>query len=560
MEFHAIAGAVATLREACTESGPELATSLLAELDELALTLVQQCAAAVQSREDPRLLLAHAKRTEELYRHAIREQLRCAAAAELGAAHALPPETYDEIATGTCDYEGTAELTGGRSCYQDTSDLLAGWLKIDYFEARTRVADAHLLVARPTMAGTGTTARYSQLAESFDATDIDPRAVRQVARKLAKAEGPDLISEGTPSEPWLRCPDGRTVEERATDLLRGEDPRTAAKQISELLRQQAPAQQSDPELGLFARPTRGAVHVFTLHTNAAGAELIRSAMAQADNPRTQAGAEARRQRTDLATGQEPEAADGDTPSWLSTDQPAPEWAGVNEPSPNLGTPPAIEPEPAPESGVTVAERRLNAVLDKLGAVLPGAREANDPTELAPVPESAALSEPSATPRRIAPEVIVHINLEDLTNLADGRGITAHGLTVGPADLRQMLCEAEVVPMVLNGRGQVLDVGRAQRLFPPPIKKAIIARDRGCIVPGCTAPVEHLEAHHYKKSWKDGGHTKVSNGCALCSAHHHAVHAGQLQVIEHAGLPHVLLPAHQDPLQIPRRNNYWRQVA
>ena len=35
--------------------------------------------------------------------------------------------------------------------------------------------------------------------------------------------------------------------------------------------------------------------------------------------------------------------------------------------------------------------------------------------------------------------------------------------------------------------------------------------------------------------------------------------GELRVVIHNGLPHVVLPRYLDPEQIPRRNTYWQPV-
>jgi hypothetical protein len=45
----------------------------------------------------------------------------------------------------------------------------------------------------------------------------------------------------------------------------------------------------------------------------------------------------------------------------------------------------------------------------------------------------------------------------------------------------LLCDADIVPVVLGGRGEVLDVGRAMRTATPAIRRAVTARDKGCAV-------------------------------------------------------------------------------
>lgn len=118
-------------------------------------------------------------------------------------------------------------------------------------------------------------------------------------------------------------------------------------------------------------------------------------------------------------------------------------------------------------------------------------------------------------------------------------VISHGAFTGPIDpriLRMWACDADLIPVVLGGEGEVLDIGRAQRPFPPAIRKAIIARDRGCAAPGCDFPPSWCEVHHIR-FWKEhSGPTSVDNGVLLCSHHHHALHFDQLTIHVKNGVP------------------------
>ncbi|MFP5314864.1 MAG: DUF222 domain-containing protein, partial [Actinomycetes bacterium] len=65
-----------------------------------------------------------------------------------------------------------------------------------------------------------------------------------------------------------------------------------------------------------------------------------------------------------------------------------------------------------------------------------------------------------------PQVMVTINYRDLlSDLGqDGHAVFAEQLSA--RSIRKLACEADILPLVLGGKGQVLDIGRAQRLFPP----------------------------------------------------------------------------------------------
>ena len=78
----------------------------------------------------------------------------------------------------------------------------------------------------------------------------------------------------------------------------------------------------------------------------------------------------------------------------------------------------------------------------------------------------------------------------------------------------------VVPVVLNGAGQPLDVGRATRVIPDGLRRAVAARDRGCA--RCGRPPSWCETHHLIP-WEHGGPTDTWNLVLLCREHHRGVH-------------------------------------
>jgi hypothetical protein len=133
------------------------------------------------------------------------------------------------------------------------------------------------------------------------------------------------------------------------------------------------------------------------------------------------------------------------------------------------------------------------------------------------------------------------------------------LFTGPvtaSTIRKLACDADIIPVLLGGEGQVLDIGRASRVFPPHIRKALTARDRGCAFPGCTIPAPWCEAHHIDY-WSRGGTTGTENGTLLCSHHHHVIHKEHWTIRLTSGIPWFIPPPHLDPRQHPRRNHYFR---
>ena len=72
-------------------------------------------------------------------------------------------------------------------------------------------------------------------------------------------------------------------------------------------------------------------------------------------------------------------------------------------------------------------------------------------------------------------------------------------------------------------GEPLSIGRRSRSIPPPMRRALKIRDKGCHFPGCTN-TRFVDGHHIEH-WADGGETSLDNLVLLCRHHHHLVHEG-----------------------------------
>jgi 5-methylcytosine-specific restriction protein A len=149
-----------------------------------------------------------------------------------------------------------------------------------------------------------------------------------------------------------------------------------------------------------------------------------------------------------------------------------------------------------------------------------------------------------------PHVNVVIRLEDLENRARAACLDFGG-PVAPESLRMLCCDAAVVPIVLNGKGQPLDVGRITRTIPDGLRRAVAARDRGCAHPGCGRPMSWCEVHHIRE-WERGGETELANLVMLCRVHHRQIHFTEWIVRIRDGLPEFIPPKWLDFDQQPRR--------
>jgi hypothetical protein len=125
-----------------------------------------------------------------------------------------------------------------------------------------------------------------------------------------------------------------------------------------------------------------------------------------------------------------------------------------------------------------------------------------------------------------PHLNVHVDLTTLEQRigAPGADLDWGGVVSGEA-ARRLACDAGVSRIITDGASEPLDVGRRTRTIPAAIRRAVIARDRHCVAPGCDRPPGWCEIHH-RRHWVDGGTTSIDNLELRCHPHHHDEHEGQ----------------------------------
>jgi hypothetical protein len=94
-------------------------------------------------------------------------------------------------------------------------------------------------------------------------------------------------------------------------------------------------------------------------------------------------------------------------------------------------------------------------------------------------------------------MVVRLSLDDLRTGSGTASIDGIQETISIATARRLAADAELIPMVLGGSGEVLDAGRATRFFTRTQRLALIERDDGCAFAGCTSPPAYAEAHHIR---------------------------------------------------------------
>jgi hypothetical protein len=122
---------------------------------------------------------------------------------------------------------------------------------------------------------------------------------------------------------------------------------------------------------------------------------------------------------------------------------------------------------------------------------------------------------------LAATVVVTMTLETLEGRLQAAQLDT-GERISPGRARRIACEAGIIPAVLGGPSEVLDVGRKTRFHTTPMRVALNIRDQGCTAEGCNWPPGLCHAHH-DHPWSRGGDTNVKHGRLLCRKHHARAH-------------------------------------
>ncbi len=88
------------------------------------------------------------------------------------------------------------------------------------------------------------------------------------------------------------------------------------------------------------------------------------------------------------------------------------------------------------------------------------------------------------------------------------------------ELRQIACNAGVIPAIFSAEGVPLYLGRKQRAATQTQKLALQVRDKHCV--GCGIRATACDTHHILW-WEDGGTTDISNLVLLCPKCHTKIH-------------------------------------
>ena len=124
-----------------------------------------------------------------------------------------------------------------------------------------------------------------------------------------------------------------------------------------------------------------------------------------------------------------------------------------------------------------------------------------------------------------PAVVLLHTTEDRAKDPEGTAVIA-GHDGSPAlipasSVRQTACAGALQRLTLNSHGQPVALEHEQRCFTGHQRRAMAARDGGCIIPGCGIPPGWCEAHHVE-TWAATKRTRTGAGVLLCWFHHHTI--------------------------------------
>ncbi len=104
----------------------------------------------------------------------------------------------------------------------------------------------------------------------------------------------------------------------------------------------------------------------------------------------------------------------------------------------------------------------------------------------------------------------------------GAASTDTGTLLSASAARRIACQAGILPAVLGGPGQILDLGRHHRFFSDPQRTALSVVYDTCAADGCDRPFAWSELHH-RHPWSKGGLTDLDQAIPLCGYHHRLIH-------------------------------------
>ena len=424
---------------------------------------------------------------------------------------------------------------------RNTAEFLRIRLRIGITEARRRLRLAQQTLPATTLTGNTTPPALEHLAPALtptgpwlsDSSADHPNLMIEATAPAVSSRAGTIISTTLDRRQHHTTTETLTrIEEHLTRTAATADPDVLTR-VARRWADTIDADGTEPTeealrhtQGAFIRKPRHGLHHLEIFATTDQYEHLLTVMNTATNPRT---------HTEPATtGTGPDGSHGNHPG------PAHDWQAAG---------PELDQR-------TRSQKQLDGIITAIKAALTTntlpTTGGNRPQILATINYQDLLPHPNNTPpgggtdTRTGPD----------TGAVTGTGNFTFTGPVAATTLRKTACDADIIPALLGTHSEILDLGRATRLFTPTQRLALTARDQGCTFPQCTIPAPWCEAHHITY-WSHTGPTNTNNGTLLCPHHHHLIHKEQWTIQIQTGIPWFIPPPHIDPNQKPQQNHYFK---
>src|SRR6266480_2855038 len=130
-----------------------------------------------------------------------------------------------------------------------------------------------------------------------------------------------------------------------------------------------------------------------------------------------------------------------------------------------------------------------------------------------------------------PQLIIRASVDTLAGTKGApAGELEGGGTVPAETVQRYACDSAISR--ITGQGELEhELNHASRTLPASTRRALEARDRHCVFPGCTRPLIWCDGHHLVW-WTRGGATALPNLALLCRPHHRMVHEEAWRLVRH----------------------------
>ncbi|MBW8761482.1 MAG: DUF222 domain-containing protein [Microbacterium sp.] len=144
----------------------------------------------------------------------------------------------------------------------------------------------------------------------------------------------------------------------------------------------------------------------------------------------------------------------------------------------------------------------------------------------------------------APTLVVHVDAADLAQGTGWARLPGAEAAVPLSVARHTACTG-AIQRVLFDEGRIIGITVTDRVFTVHQRRAIVARDRECLIPGCHVSASWCEIHHVTEHSR-GGPTHTDNGVPLCWWHHRSLDTSGWEIRMFGGVPQIRGPAWWDP--------------